>query len=554
MRRRLRVVSYLMGLALAASACTATLSDEPTSAGTSTQSGQSGDTTPQREHTVSLRGLSANEQATLFVDYYTQTITWGPCEGYGVADHVDPDELSAAGMKLSDIECAQISAPEDWRRPTSPQSITLTLSRIPAKGASKGVILGNPGGPGDGGTWMWLTHASHAPDLRAFDLIGFDPRGIGLSSPVTCQSNAEDIGEQLAECAQEDPLVESMGTLQVARDMELMRHLLGQEKTNFLGYSYGTILGATYATLFPEKTGRMVLDSAENSAWASPLHSAEQTLAIAASLQRLGQRCQTIYQPEGLVSACPFVDDTSLQAILVGLDDTPLVGTRMTIGSDEFLTALIDTLYYPDADRALLLDLIAGALAGDQESIDGLVEFIDLQSASEEDPDAPGQDAQSAGAGEEPEHDLSMQIVTCHSTPRGNSRPQVEERLKDITLPAFLTLEDLLPVPGEEMCDHVPFTGSDITDSFSAPSVAEPLLVIGITGDHATPYVFADDLVEELGLAVLLTVEGDSHAVSFSGQSACVDQTVSAYFTSGKLPEAGARCQLDPPAILESAN
>lgn len=537
---------------------------------------QSGEVT-----SFSLRTMTAAEQAGLFAEYYAQTVKWEPCTESGALDTDLAQSLGEVGVPAGTIECAHINAPLDWANPDNGDSITLAVSRMKAEGESHGVIFANPGGPGQAGLNLWfdkpLTQAGQS--LSVFDRIGFDPRGMGKSTPVDCslpetaqddpaekqtdtaagaQSDAqvEEIQEFLVSCAKDTPLAAHMGTLQVARDMELMRHLFGGEKLDYLGYSYGTILGATYATIFPESTGRMVLDSAENAAWATPIHQAEQSLAIAHNIADLGKKCEEVYVPTGQVEHCPYVTDEDLRVLKTRADEHPWQGSHERyIDGATLYQILISALYYPDADRAATLDWIDIARQGNAEAVDALLMFLDSQDGAPAETDDTAQSAaedndtlQSDAEENTSDHsgfNVAQAMVTCHSTPRGDGSEVLRRYLSQKTLPAFVSLDELLAMAMPKMCDKLPFTGDDITDQFSASHVTETIIVIGVTGDHATPYPYAKELVKELGNARLLTVEGSGHAVSLSDRSACIDDAVIAYFRHGTLPAEGARCTLD---------
>lgn len=545
-----------------------------------TQSGQTAQ--------FSLRNMTATEQAELFSEYYSQKIEWNTCADTGALDADLAQSLESAGVSSGTIECAHIVAPLDWAQPDSGESITLAVSRMKAEGQSHGVIFSNPGGPGESGLNLWfdkpLTQAGQS--LSVFDRIGFDPRGIGQSTPVECalpetalddqtekqtdtavdvqsghtnnntqaDAQAEEIQEFLASCATDTPLAAHMGTLQVARDMELMRHLFGGEKLDYLGYSYGTILGATYATFFPENTGRMVLDSAENAAWATPIHQAEQGLAIAHNIAELGKQCEEVYVPTEQVERCPYITDEDLRVLKTRADEHPWQGSEERfIDGATLYQILTSALYYPDTERAATLDWIDLASQGNAEAVDTLLTFLDSQDGAPEETDDTAQStAEDSDTPQSDEEELTdsgfnvaQAMVTCHSTPRGDSSEVLRKYLSQKSLPAFVSLDEMVSMAMPKMCEKLPFTGDDITDRFSASTVTQPILVIGVTGDHATPYPYAKELVTELGKAKLLTVEGAGHAASLSDRSACIDEAVIAYFLHGNLPADGVRCTLE---------
>ena len=468
-----------------------------------------------------------------FADLYAQRIAWRECLPEDGLDADTGAELERAGYTLADIRCGTVLAPLDWEDASDSQRIELAVVHLPALGTKPlGTLLGNPGGPGATGVDFMLgmpLSPGFEPIAQRYGLLGFDPRGIGNSTPLDCDGGGSEITAiQIGTCVATNPIAHTMGTSQVARDMELMRALLEEERLSFLGYSYGTMLGATYATLFPERAGRMVLDSAENAQWASPIHAFDQAAAIAKATVALATSCRTEYRDE--VEVCPFVDEASLLTVLGELDETPLAATDGTpITGQDLQGYLTDTLYQSHFERGRALDRIALALFGDQDAVD------EIGAAVAPDPEG--------GI------DLAMEIVSCHSFPIEPDIPGLLAHIDEAGMPRLLggpeISDDTLAPFVDLSCYALPESGLDITDAFHAPDTAEPLLVIGITGDHATPYPYAKELVDELGNARLLTLDGQGHAASYSDRSSCVDEAVTDYLLAGELPAAGAVCRDD---------
>lgn len=357
-----------------------------------------------------------------------------------------------------------------------------------------------------------------------YDLLGFDPRGIGGSTPIDCDGGGSELPVvQLGVCIADNPLTHTMGTSQVARDMEMLRALMGDETLNFLGYSYGTMLGATYATIFPERVGRMVLDSAENAEWASLIHLFDQQVAIANASVALATACRTEYADE--VEVCPFVDEDSLLAVLAQLDESPLVASDGTAVTGRVLREyLTGALYQSHYERGRTLDTIALALFGDQDAIDEI-----------------GADFGDTGGG----IDMTLTVVSCHSFPIEPDIPGLLAHIEKVGMPRLLggpEITDATLAPFTDLsCYALPGSGLDITDSFDARG-ADPILVIGITGDHATPFQYAQVLADELGDATLLTLDGQGHSASYSDRSSCVDEAATRYLVAGTMPAAGTVC------------
>ncbi|MFD2420849.1 alpha/beta hydrolase [Amycolatopsis pigmentata] len=225
-------------------------------------------------------GVAAAE-ADPFAGYQNQRVDWTSCP-YKLTD----------GAKAA--QCAVITVPRDWTAPSSGHDLKVSINRVAATGEHKGMIFVNPGGPGGQGTGFASELAGLEPALnQQYDIVGMDPRGTGQEGakdpalqPVACQvpssrlpqgndldardRSAKSIAEHqkapraVAEACQSDALAPYLTTWQTAHDMELIRRLLGEPKLNYLGYSYGTWLGAKYTSLFPDQAGKVVLDSSVN--------------------------------------------------------------------------------------------------------------------------------------------------------------------------------------------------------------------------------------------------------------------------------------------------
>lgn len=495
---------------------------------------------------VSQKERGSSWQAEKFEKIYDQNIDWTDCNEDDGFDDDMASSLEEVGVDPDTISCAFIEAPLDWNDPKNTETIDVAVVHIPATGDGEklGTLVGNPGGPGVTGVDFMLgmpLSPGFESVLENYDLLGFDPRGIGQSTPIDCDGAGSDLAVvQLGECIAENPLTHTMGTTEVARDMELMRHLMDEERLDYLGYSYGTMLGATYASIFPERVGKMVLDSAENAEWASPIHNYDQQVAIANALVALATSCRTEY--EGDVEVCPFDSEESLLGVIAKLNAEPLRATDGTIvtGKDLYWY-LTQTLYSGHYERGRVLDTIAIALFGDQEAIDLIA---DEAGSDAPDPNAPPTPEVVGGWGQ----DLPMGIVTCHSFPIEPDIPGLLAHIDDVGVPKLLggpEVSDEVLAPFVDLsCYTLPESGLDYSETFDAPS-ADPILVIGITGDHATPFQYAQVLADELGNARLLTLDGQGHAASYSDRSTCVDDAVTKYLLKGKLPKEGTVCTDD---------
>lgn len=465
-------------------------------------------------------------QAVAFPEIYDQKIAWGECnDEFAISESV-LIRLAELGTSVDDFACGMVTVPLDWNDADNTETIKLATLHIPSTGsdAPLGTLLSNPGGPGHGGislAYGLTVVPAFAEILENYDILGFDPRGMGRSTPLGCEAVSSIRELNLANCAEEEPLAATMGTSQVARDMELLRSLMGDNELNYLGYSYGTMLGATYATLFPERLGRVVLDSAAPSDWASPTGAFNQQVAVVRQTVALLEGCDTLYQ----VSTCPLVGEDDLLATYLALNEVPLMATDGSeVTGDSIYGYLITSLYQRAEVRSLVLETLGAALAGEQSKINDIATAMEDGGASVQ---------------------LDGTVVSCHSFPEDPHLLELVEHIEDVGIPVMLggpeindeTLEQFIDLT----CDALPHSGDDITDSFSGSADA-PILVIGITDDHATPYEGSQSLVEELGNATLLTLDGTGHGASYGNRSTCIDDYTTAFLIEGTMPPAGTVC------------
>lgn len=446
-----------------------------------------------------------------------------------------------------ELECATITAPLDWHDPDRGE-IELAMTRhLAGRGEPAGALLANPGGPGASGIDLvrsGLEYSFGEPLIEAFDLVGFDPRGVGQSTAVRCLDTEEmdaylyDIPaaprgtpeweaelternrEFAAACeANSDGILEFITTEQAARDLDLLRAVLGQEELTYLGYSYGTFLGATYAELFPERAGRLVLDGAIDPSVSGDDVGTTQGIGFEAALRTYMQWC--------LDSAdCPFagsVDNAmaDLGALLAELDRRPVEAAdgRM-LGADTLLTAVITALY-SQGNWPYLTDALVGALEGDAEDA-----FFLADSYNGRGPDGYRDNSTEA-----------FNAYNCMDYPATDPAEQeASARLLEEEAPTIAPYWS-----GVDLCAVWPYPPSGERRALTAEG-ADPIVVIGTTGDPATPYDWAVSLADQLDSGVLVTHEGEGHT-AYNGASACVNDAVEAFFLEGTVPEDGLVCR-----------
>lgn len=466
--------------------------------------------------------------------YYSQDLTWRNLGG-GV------DETT-------------VTVPLDWSAPTG-ETIEIAIARHNASRESMGSMLMNPGGPGGSGYDFVAQSAAYivTPDVLAnYDVIGFDPRGVGRSTGIECYTDDADKDELLygtfdaaygtqdwideytvladdwidACVANTGDLLGNLDAASVARDMDVIRAVLGDEKLTFLGYSYGTYLGAMYAELFPEKVGRLVLDGAVDPLVGDLDALATQMAGFESAYRAFLQFC---FDQGG----CPFggsidsamqqTEDLILSAGAQGLmsnDGREL--DEATIG-----TGLINMLYaewlWPS-----LVQMLADLKAGDAQST--------FDSADEY--NSRGFGGSYDGNGYE-----IYTAVTCNEGTLGTDGVTPLEGLAVIEQKApylgFATaLDDYVAL--DVTCTNWPYPVAELPTSYSADG-APPILVVGTTNDPATPYAQAVSLAKQLSSGVLVTYNGEGHTIYAQGV-ACIDDTIDAYFLRGEVPSADPNC------------
>lgn len=451
-------------------------------------------------------------------------IIWQPC----LEDEPElAREAQRVGRDVDDFVCAVTEVPLDWEHPDNGQTIEVALAKAPATGAAvEGALFVNPGGPGESAIELALDLAldeSFSKVGAAFDIIGLDPRGTGESSAIDCDEAKDDEIDALATCLERHPEAAFIGTKAVAWDMDYLRRSLGYEEMNYLGFSYGTVLGATYAHMFPEAVGKMVLDSATPVSWASPAGAFDQEAAIVAALDQVGKNCT------GGAEKCPFTSADDLGKLVEELDQHPRQVTTDKAAGDEELTGqdvygyLTAALYTDEAGVSAALTTVAEALGGSTAAAQQILD------------DSGEAYVNAAGT-----------IISCLSAPPGGGDKELRQRIDQAGIPGLMggtgAKDEVLERFSEDYCQLVPRASKDYLDSFSAP-VEVPILVVGITGDHATPYEGAEALTSDLGNARLLTLEGSGHAAAYSHKSSCIDNYVTNYLVNGVLPPTDAVCQ-----------
>ncbi len=461
-------------------------------------------------------------------DFYAQDLQWRACR--------------------DGAECATMEVPLDYGDPGG-QRITLALLRVPATDPDRriGSLLVNPGGPGV----SVLDYARAAdqivtPQVRAvYDVVGVDPRGVGRSTPLDCVTDAEldasfsdsdptpdtpqEVDAFLAStlefavgCRTRSPsLLPHVGTTDVARDVDVVRAALGDERLSLLGKSYGTSIGAEYARQFPQRVGRVVLDGAMDPTLSGRDVLLGQAEGFEVAFSRFAASC--------VAGGCSLGDDEqqvrdAVDRIFEKADAQPLPTSSRPLTESLATYGVLYPLYFPPEQGYPLLEAaLQQAGQGDGSALLQIADAYLLRN-----PD---------GTFRTNQWD-AFTPISCLDRPGDASVTDVQA-----ALPEF---REASPLFGEGLawalvaCTDWPAPSDGLPAPVRATGAA-PIVVVGTTGDAATPYAWAQGLADQLESGVLLTYDGTVHTAYRKG-SACIDAAVDTYLLTGRPPAEGTTC------------
>jgi pimeloyl-ACP methyl ester carboxylesterase len=442
-------------------------------------------------------------------------------------------------------QCATVLVPLDYSKPDG-QTIELVARKVLARDQAGriGTLFINPGGPGASGEQFAASagFVLGSSLLRKYDVIGWDPRGVGGSTPVKCldtgdldkfiatdgsPDNEAEItalnneAKTLADgCEQRSGrLLAHVSTKDAARDLDVLRGIVGDPQLNYLGFSYGTYLGATYAELFPKNAGRMVLDGAVDPSKTSEENNIAQAKGFDTALDAFAADCA---QRSCRLGSTKEEVLAKVDQLIKDSDATPLPGD----GTREVTQALVvlgvlSSLYRKDF-WPRLEDAVLDGLAGNGARLLALADLMTDRGPT----------------GYESNSNEAIYAVNCVDRPDLTSIAQAkaEEAKYEAASPRFGTslLWGSLP------CSVWPVKPEDKPHPIKAAG-AKPIVVIGTTRDPATPYEWAVGLAHQLDSGVLITRDGDGHTGYKSGNS-CVDNAVETFLLQGTAPTADIKC------------
>jgi pimeloyl-ACP methyl ester carboxylesterase len=439
-------------------------------------------------------------------------VDWQPCEG--------------------GLDCATLTVPLDYTDPGSGiVDLALVRRRATDPATRIGSLVVNPGGPGGSGVQMIRDKYGVNTGLNTqFDLVSWDPRGVGASTPLTCGTNADafvSLNRQptssagqatldsaaaalAADCANHaGPLLDHVDTVTTARDVEQLRRTLREDQLSFAGYSYGTAIGLAYLERYPARVRALVLDGIVQPEWDLEALLGAQASGFDRAIDLTFDRCDSN-------STCPVHDSrATYKRVSANLAREPFpLGPNAEFGATDLAVAALSSAYDP-ARAAVFVQGLANADAGDAGVLEGLVEQYRTAVKSY----------------------ASYAAVVCTDLPHPSGADAYQALVTRVTArsPRFgaAIANEMLP------CAFWSAATTGRPHSVYAPS-APPVLLVGTTGDPATPYSSAEAVAAGLPTSVLLTDDGPGH--TSGGRSDCVDAAVQRYLLNLTLPARGTRC------------
>jgi len=481
---------------------------------------------------LTLTGCTSVEATpvnTTVASYYHQKLSWSTCG--------------------SSLKCSSVRVPIDYAHPAA-GSIKISINWLASTGnANLGWLLENPGGPGGSGVDFVASGGSQVGsyELRKhYNVVGFDPRGVMRSAKVKCLNSTDtdhllydDFGapgsdEEIANTRVEmkkfitacqkntGKVLGFVDTVSAAKDMDVIRSALGSAKLNYLGFSYGTFLGTTYAALFPKNVGKMVLDGAMDPSVTDEQQSLNQLKAFDQALRNYLADCLS-------KSSCQFTGTvstalTKIQALFKSLETKPIntdSGRKLT--ADSAITGLIMTLYSNDYWQ-YLDDAFQRVFRGDGTAFLALADFYN--------------DRQKDGSYATNTLEANIAVSCLDSRADSSASAMAAQNAKALAISPFLGRYWL---NGGLGCEQWPYPIAKRPASYSAKG-SSPILVVGTTGDPATPYWQAQNLANKiLANGHLVTFNGEGHT-AYGRSNSCVVKAVDNYLMRSFVPKVDPNC------------
>jgi len=474
--------------------------------------------------------------------FTSQQLTWDGCAAYSTSPE------TAKAYTDPGFECAKLTVPLDYSQPdgrTAEIAVLRTKATDPANRI--GSLLVNPGGPGASGTAAVPGILKNAGDLaKRFDIVGFDPRGVGASTPaIDCLTDAEQDRYRADVFADPSPagvaaleahnkeyadrctarvgadVLANVGTRDVVKDLDVLRAVLGDQKLTYYGYSYGTSIGTLYAEAYPDRVRAMVLDGAVDPTQNALTSSVDQSKGFQQAFDAYAAWCAK-------QSTCPLGTDPAKatqtwQALVRPLIDKPVRtgDPSRTLSFTDAVTGAQQAMYLNELWPVLSV-AISQLATGDGSLLLTLADLYYQRSGGRYDNSLE-----------------AFQAISCVDNDRITDPAQVQELAKDVDEAAPFTSTGRGPVAAKDPCAFWPVPPTTTAHRPDVPGLT-PTVVVSVTGDPATPYQQGVDLAADLG-GRLLKVDGNQHTAGLQGNP-CIDTPLIRYLVDGTLPGEGTEC------------
>ena len=476
--------------------------------------------------------------------FYNQKVSWYACAKKGMDEAKSGEDTG--------FSCAKVKVPLDYSNPGG-ETIEIAVKKRAATGDSVGSLFINPGGPGGSGIELVDSVGTYfSKNLTgSYDVVGFDPRGVGSSTAIDCLSDSDLDAERAGENDPATPsatatieraqkmntacesktgtpgLLDHIDTISAARDLDVLRAVEGQQALTYLGFSYGTYLGATYAELFPANTGRLVLDGAVDPSLSAEDMTLGQAKAFEVALRAYVQECQSSKL------SCPLSGDvdSGVSQIREFLESTktapiPTSDPQRPLTYDLALTGVLGAMYQTSLWSSLTAALTQAMDTSGSRDGSALMVITDAFASRQSDGSYSGNSTE------------ALMPVNCLDFPVQGDDASWEQNATAVE-EASPTFSAQLLYP-DAYCQGWGHESSRKREKITA-SGAAPILVVGTTGDPATPYAWSEALAEQLETGQLLTWKGNGHT-AYGRSNDCVKNAVDTYLLNGTMPDKGLTC------------
>jgi pimeloyl-ACP methyl ester carboxylesterase len=454
--------------------------------------------------------------------YYAQEIDWKSCR--------------------QDFQCATLAVPIDYKK-LATGTFEIALLKYKARTSKKlGSLIVNPGGPGGSGVdYAYAAEYIFSPAiLDRYDIVGFDPRGVSRSAPIRCLSDKEldannnsdskpdndaefqqilkDTKKYVEKCKEKNKYLASYSTANVARDLDILREAVGDKQLSYMGKSYGTYLGTLYAQFFPEKVGRVVLDGAVDPSLSNFQQTLTQAIGFDQAFNSFAADCTKR-------KSCTLPKDrdaavAEMQQLFNQAAQKPFRTKRQsgrTLSESMMVLGTASAMYDSQTGWPKLRRAIAEAQEGYG---DIFLELADEYTGRQNDGSYPNNEFDSGA------------VIDCldFNEPRNVQRIRSDAKAFAAEAPLF----GPYLAYGGVTCK---FFNQDTEVTILPTATANPVIVIGTTGDPATPYEWSEGLSKLLTNSRLISLTGEGHTGQGQG-NACIDDQIDDFYLTGKAPTA----------------